>query len=374
MNNSDITKAKILLVDDNSINLQVLNSVLQKKGYVIYHAINGERAIELANSKLPDLILLDIMMPGMSGLKVCEILKANNKTKNIPIILLTVKSEPEDLVKGFKLGSVDYITKPFNQSELLARVENHLELKFAKDIILEQNKKLRKLNEEKNEFIGIAAHDLKNPLFSIKGFADIILNEAQSLSINEIKDFSGEIKLSAEQSLRIIYDLLDINKIEEGKIKLELDKFNINGLINRVMFTFSVQCDEKNIKIIFKDKETETIVHSDVDKVRQILDNLISNAIKFSPKGKQILISVHDCNKDNICIEVKDQGPGISEDDKKKLFTKFAKLSAKPTNNEISTGLGLSIVKKYAQMLNGDVWCDSVLGKGASFIFMLPKE
>jgi len=373
MKKSYLQKARILLVDDDSVNIHVLNTILQKEGYEIFNATNGEQAIEIALSQLPDLIILDIMMPGMDGLQVCEILKENKNTENIPVILLTVKAEPEDKIDGFKYGGVDYISKPFDQGELLARVRNHLELKFAKDLILEQNEKLKRLNEEKNEFIGIAAHDLKNPLFSIKGFADIILNEADTLSIEEIKDFSSEIKFSAEQSLRIIYDLLDINKIEEGKIKLEFEYFNISDLISRVISTFSIQSKEKNIELIFNNNDIKINVHSDLDKVRQILDNLVSNAIKFSPMGKKVLISVYDCKKESVCIEVKDEGPGISDDDKKKLFKKFAKLSAKPTNNEVSTGLGLSIVKKYAQLLNGDIWCESKLGEGASFILMLPK-
>lgn len=368
------TIAKILLVDDNPINIQVLNSIFKKKEYELYNSTNGEQAIELAISKLPDLILLDIMMPGMDGLKVCEILKANNRTKDIPIILLTVKSEPEDLVEGFKMGGVDYISKPFNQSELLARVENHLELKFAKDLIIQQNEKLIKINNEKDEFVGIAAHDLKNPLFCIKGFSDILLSEAETLTVAEIKEFSSQIKLSSDQSLRIIYDLLDINAIEEGHINLNFEEFSVNNLINRVLTTFSLLTEEKKINIIFDDKDSNKLVYSDIDKVRQILDNLISNAIKFSPFGKQININVYDCKENCVCVAVKDEGPGLSDEDMKKLFTKFAKLSAKPTNNEISTGLGLSIVKKYAQLLKGDVSCESTLGEGAVFILELPKK
>ena len=160
----------ILIVDDTPKNVQLLGSILSKEHYEIVIAENGKEALEIINDFIPDLILLDIMMPEMDGYEVCQILKGNPETEEIPIIFLTAKSSPEDVVKGFKLGAVDYVTKPFAKLELLSRVRTHIELKIARDlqkenlkIITEKNKKLEELNNLKDKFLGIAAHDLRDP-------------------------------------------------------------------------------------------------------------------------------------------------------------------------------------------------------------------
>jgi CheY-like chemotaxis protein len=167
-------KSRVLVVDDISKNLQIVGTMLRNEGYQVMPATSGVQALERALGQPPHLILLDLMMPEMDGLEVCRRLKAEPLTRQIPVIFLTASNEMEHLVKGFEAGAVDYITKPFNAPELLARVRTHLELQLARE-------RLREMNEEKNEFMGIAAHDLRNPLSAIKGFAEMIVEDAQSL-------------------------------------------------------------------------------------------------------------------------------------------------------------------------------------------------
>src|SRR5262249_11632109 len=171
----NLAKSRILVVDDVVQNLQVVGTMLRNEGYDVMPASSGPQALERVRVRLPDLILLDLMMPEMDGLEVCRRLKADPQNRQIPIIFLTASNEMEHLVKGFEAGAVDYVTKPFNGAELLARVRTHLELKLARE-------RLREMNDEKNEFMGIAAHDLRNPLSAIRGYAEMMLEDAQELN------------------------------------------------------------------------------------------------------------------------------------------------------------------------------------------------
>ena len=361
----------IIIVDDIVKNLQVLGTMLEEENFDVAVAQDGFEALDIIEADPPDLILLDIMMPEINGYEVCEKLKQNEKTKDIPVIFLTAKNESEDVVAGFKIGGVDYVTKPFNKDELLVRIKTHLELKYSKDIILRQNAKLRELNDEKNEFLGIAAHDLKNPLSGIKGLAELIA--MGNMEEAEIIDFANHIKTSAEFMFGLITDLLDINSIEEGKLNLNCEVFPINALLNNAILEFKQRAEAKNIELISNIKTTYVMVNLDMPKTRQVIENIISNAIKFSPLNKQIYINSSVEKSNNfVLIEVQDQGPGISSEDMKKLFGKFARLSARPTADEHSTGLGLSIVKKLVEAMGGKIWCARQPGKGSSLKFTFP--
>lgn len=361
-------KYLVLIVDDNPLNIQVLGEHLRKPEIDIAIALNGHKAINIAQNKIPDLILLDVMMPELNGFEVCKLLKDNEITKEIPVIFLTAKVATEDIVYGFELGAVDYITKPFNPTELKSRVDTHLQLQDYKKQILNDKKVLEKLNVEKNEFLGIAAHDLKNPIFSIKLLAKIIRDE--ELDKSEIEEFSNDIITSSDRMLEIISNLLDINAIESGKVNMHFDDIFVYPHLEYLVASYLEIAKNKNIEIIFEAKEKPN-VYCDLNSLKQIFDNLISNAIKYSPLGRKIYVNLSI--RDNFCrFEVKDQGPGISADDMKKLFGKFTKLTARPTANEHSTGLGLSIVKTYTEAMGGKVWCESELGEGATFIVELP--
>jgi signal transduction histidine kinase len=365
----------VLAVDDILQNLQVLGAILMDEGYEVSIAQSGIEALEALEHDTPDLILLDVMMPNMTGFEVCEKIKQNPTLAAIPIIFLTAKSEIEDIVRGFKLGGVDYITKPFNKDELLVRINTHLNLKFARDLIIKQNTRLEQLNLEKNEFLGIAAHDLKNPLTAIKGLSEVLADPNSGLDKDEILDFSKMILHSSEFMFQIIIDLLDINAIEEGKINFNIEEIDAFELLKLVSNKFRMRAEDKRIKLNLIPNNDTLHAFADPGRCQQILDNLVSNAIKFSPFDRNIWIAASKTvDEKYIKIEVKDEGPGISEDDMKKLFGKFTRLSARPTNNENSTGLGLSIVKRLVEEMRGRIYCESKLGEGAKFVLELPTE
>ena len=358
-------KSRILVVDDISKNLQVVGTILRNEGYHVMPATSGLQALERVSAQPPDLILLDLMMPEMDGLEVCSRLKADPLTRQIPVIFLTASNEMEHLMKGFEAGAVDYITKPFNAPELLARVRTHLELKHARE-------RLREMNEEKNEFMGIAAHDLRNPLSAIQGYAEMIIEDAQSLAHRDLEGNGQRIREAAKRMTEMVQNFLDANRIERGELKLNMAISDLSPLLQSVLVTQSPHATAKGQMIQLELPPTPTLALADVSITFQVFENLVSNAVKYSPPGKKIFVRLK-AEAGVVRFEVEDQGPGLSKEDQKKLFGKFARLSAKPTGGEHSTGLGLSIVKRLVEAMNGKVWCESELGMGAKFIVTIPQ-
>ncbi len=356
-------KSRILVVDDISRNLQVVGTMLRDAGYHVMPATSGAQALERLKAQPPDLILLDLMMPEMDGLEVCRRLKSDPASRPIPVIFLTASNEMEHLVKGFELGAVDYVTKPFNPPELLARVHTHLELKRARE-------RLREMNDEKNEFMGIVAHDLRSPLGTITGFAELIL-EDPGMDRAELVDCVRRTLETATRMAEMIQNLLDANRIERGEMELRLGPSDLGPVLNSVVETQRPRAAAKRQTIHLESDPTPAVVLVDPSVTVQVLENLISNAVKYSPPGKSIFVRLKK-NAQAVRVEIQDQGPGLSAEDQKKLFGKFARLSAKPTGGEHSTGLGLSIVKKMVEAMNGKVWCESELGHGATFIAEFP--
>ena len=356
-------KPRILAVDDVLQNLQVVGTMLRNEGYDVMPAGSGAQALERVRVRLPDLILLDLMMPEMDGLEACRRLKADLATRHIPIIFLTASNEMEHLVKGFEAGAVDYVTKPFNGAELLARVRTHLELKLARE-------RLREMNDEKNEFMGIAAHDLRNPLSAVKGYAEMVMEDAQALSHPGLEENGRRIRDTAARMAEMVQNLLDVNAIERGEMKLKLAPTDLDPALNQVIETQRPRAAVKQ-QTIHLQTEPASVVLADPSVTVQVFENLVSNAVKYSPPGRKIFVRLKQDAK-GVRVEVQDQGPGLSAEDQKKLFGKFARLSAKPTGGEHSTGLGLSIVKKMVEAMNGQVWCESELGRGATFVVQFP--
>ena len=367
-------KSLILVVDDISKNLQVVGTLLRRENYRVVPATSGAQALERVRADPPDLILLDLMMPEMDGLEVCRRLKAEPLTQRIPVIFLTASNEMEHLVQGFEMGAVDYVTKPFNPPELLARVRTHLELKHARE-------RLREMNEEKNEFMGIVAHDLRNPLGAITGYAEMVLEELASLpppseekfacSVREATQCTGRIWDASRRMAGMVQNLLDANRIERGEMKLNRTPTELAALVSSVVETQQPRATAKQQTIHLQNETAPVNVIVDSNVMVQVLENLVSNAVKYSPPGKNIFVRLKK-EAGAVRCEVQDEGPGLSAEDQKKLFGKFARLSAKPTGGEHSTGLGLSIVKKMVEAMNGKVWCESEPGEGALFVVQLP--
>ena len=307
------TDGLILIVDDVPQNLQVLRSTLQKSNYRIAAANNGEVALRYLQKNTPDLILLDVMMPVINGFEVCKQIKAQDHLKDIPVIFLTARTEKEDVVKGFEAGGVDYITKPFNMSELISRVKTHISLKNARDTILNMNESLIALNEEKTELMHIASHDLKNPLTAI-------LMHAQSLKdLNPIESESYEggeaILRSGSKMLDIITNLLDMQRLEAGQEDSTPELIDIIELVSQVLKEHQSHAQKKQMHVQWNPENELFFTESNWRLLQQILDNLISNALKYTPPGGNITVDVQAGPESSLRLSIQDSGPGFTPED-----------------------------------------------------------
>ena len=370
----EIANKRILVVDDVEENTYIVSTILKSAGYTPIVANSGKQAIQLAEQQHPDLMLLDINMPEMNGYEVCKYFKEREVISDIPVVFLTVHADAESISKAFDVGAVDYLTKPFKKAELLARVRVHIALRQALETLEHQNEKLQRLNDEKNEFLGIAAHDLKNPLNSIRGMAQMIVKrKTVELAEEEIDDMSHQIETQSNFMFEIITNLLDVNKIENGKLTLQMMPVELLMSLDNVVSRYQIPATKKNITLSFETEADSPQIYADPTLTIQILDNIVSNAVKYSPSEKRVWVRlVEDATNKKVRVEVQDEGPGFSDEDKKKLFGKFARLSAKPTGGEHSTGLGLSIVKRLTEAMGANIWCESELGKGAKFVIEFP--
>jgi len=357
---------RILIVDDTPENLDILGKTLRPEGYNLAVANNGEQALKTITHFKPDLILLDVMMPGIDGYETCKTIKQMENMCDIPIIFVTAKHSPDDIIHGFNAGGVDYINKPFVQAEVCARVKSHLQLHAAK-------KHLIKLNYQKNKFLGIAAHDLRNPLTSIMGFSDLMLTEIKNNTFNAMRcQKMASLIFRASTSMRnLINDLLDISAIEEANLILDKKNHSICELITERVNIAQTQFVNKNISISLE-CTGNIMATMDNDKIARVIDNLISNAIKFSPKHTHILITAKPMKK-HIIVSIIDEGPGIPTNEVDSIFDEFKTLSTRPTAGEKSTGLGMYIVKNIIQAHQGEIFIENNINVGAKVSFTLPS-
>ena len=272
----------ILVVDDVGKNIQVVGGILSKAGYEIMPANSGMQALERVKSKLPDLILMDLMMPDMDGLEACRRLKSDPATACVPVIFLTASNQMEHLVEAFTVGAVDYVTKPFNALELLARVRTHLELKQTRDALLRQTERLREVNKDKDEFLGIAAHDLRNPLGNIISTCQLLMDEPDA-DPAFVREMVGLIDTTATHMSQLVKNLLDVNAIEQGELKLTPQRISLGEIVESVLDGSRHKAAQKEQTIQYTVLGDPPCVVADPDATQQIVDNLVSNAIKYSP-------------------------------------------------------------------------------------------
>ena len=356
---------RILIVDDVPKNIQVLGNILMAENYQLSYSQNGKEALAAVKQNDFDLILLDIMMPVVDGYEVCRQLKSDSKTKDIPIIFLTAKVEKESVVKGLKLGAVDYVTKPFYAEELLARVRTHLSLKDKTEqlqsinVILEQkvaertaqlkeaNEKLSTLEKAKSDFLTIISHEIRTPLNGISGFADILLD---SLASTEHEEFIKYLKLSSDRLVRFSEIALLITQLNAEKYTFEMIPMNVEKIISSALEEVQEKLGLANIKIE-KDFTKDINIITNHNLIQKSLVNILENSIEYSPENGQIFINT-STDKGTINIEICDQGPGFSEEALSKLFEYF---STDDIMHSEGLGLGLAAVKLVMDSHSGSI-------------------
>ena len=351
----DLKNAEILIVDDNPKNLQVLSNILVQQGYSIEFATDGYQAIDWIENKPFDLILLDVMMPEIDGFEVCQKLKAKKEFNGIPIIFLTAKTDKESIIKGFESGGQDYITKPFDSHELLARVETHLILKFSQEKLKNVNKWLEEqvalkteelrvaydeltlLDEAKIEFLKILSHELRTPLNGIKGFTQILKQKLNP----DLLHYIDIIDLSADRLERFSRVALLISSLRTKSYPLKLEKIGVYSILKDTCNDFTEQLDEKNLEIQCESTFNDDIITADSELIKETFNQLIENAIIYSDNSGKINVSISD--DDNlVTILIKDSGTGFSNEALENIFQPFG-LGQDHIDKKV--GLGLHLVK-----------------------------
>lgn len=369
------SRGNILIVDDTPNNLRLLSSMLTQQGYEVRSAISGSVALMAVRTVHPDLILLDINMPKMGGYEVCERLKADEQIREIPVIFLSALSETLDKVKAFQVGGLDYITKPFQVEEVLARVENQLTLrKMQIDLQQARADALRALAQEqelsrlKSEFVSMISHDFRNPLTSIRGFTDLIRYANPALAPDVQSRYFDKIDTAIDHILYLLDEVLLIGSIEAGKVQYRPVCFNLSHFCEELTESLRLGISSQH-EIQFNHSGDCPQAEMDQMLLRQILTNLLSNAIKYSPEGGTIQFDLH-CHDGSAVFRVQDQGIGIPPENQHHLFETFYRCSN--VGDIKGTGLGLSVVKRCVDAQQGNVAIDSKQGAGTTVTVTLP--
>jgi signal transduction histidine kinase len=312
----------------------------------------------------------------MDGLEVCRMLKNEADSADIPVIFITARTETDDILRGFDLGAVDYITKPFKPAELVARVRTHLELKTSRDLLFTYNrqlerisKHLRRLNADKNRFLGIVSHDIRGAFGNVVSVSRLLADE-----VGEPQDEAGEllrdIGVEAEHMISLAQNLLNIDAIEHGKVRLKEERVECRDLLDYSINAHQMAARSKHLTCRISSDNSS--IRGDLTACRQILTNLVSNAVKYSLSHSQIWLQANLQEDGRVKLSVRDEGPGLSAEDQKKLYQPFTRLSTKAEGNEHSVGLGLCIVKLMVDGMGGEIICESSLGAGTTFSVLLP--
>ena len=362
----------VLIIDDVDANVLLLKLLISKAGYKILTATNGQEAIKLVEENNPDLILLDIMMPIMDGHEVAKKLKEMPDKANIPIIFLSALSSTEEIVKGFKLGAADYITKPFNKEELLTRINHQVDLIHAKKTIVQQTIELKKTIQGRDKLYSVIAHDLRSPIASIRMVMEVLINGIPKEALEpEMYDLLIMANRLTDDSFNLLDNLLKWTKSQTGRLNTVFqDDVHIMDLITGVVDVMRGVAKLKNITINLHGTTART-ARLDIDMIKVALRNIMSNAIKFSYDNSTVDVSVKE-EEARVVIEVKDQGAGINPEKQKLLFKTDTHFTSFGTGNEEGSGLGLLLCNEFVKRNGGTLWFTSEEGKGSVFSFDIP--
>ncbi|MCT7978047.1 response regulator [Laspinema olomoucense] len=368
------THKDILIVDDTPINLRVLAKILSDRGYKVRKALNGQIALTACQTLVPDVILLDIMMPDMDGYEVCQRLKADPKTQDIPVIFISALEDEWDKVKAFKSGGSDYITKPFQIEEVLARVKHHLTIQHLQYQLKVQNAELQALNaqlvqsnKELEQFAHVASHDLQSPLQVIIGNADLLTWKYEQQLGPDGDRYLTNIMEASGRMTHLIQDLLTYSKL--GIPQPEFEAIDCNFVLEEALANLSGEISKSGANITHAHLPT---IRGDEIQLMQLFQNLMANAIKFRlpDVSPEIDISCNLNNPEEWQFEIRDNGIGIDPEQGDRIFEAFYRLHS--YNEYPGTGIGLTLCKKVVERHGGRLWFSSIKGEGTTFYFTFP--
>ncbi|MDM8527558.1 hybrid sensor histidine kinase/response regulator [Anaerolineales bacterium HSG24] len=396
MTTSEQTEQTILIVDDNPTNLGVLADYLEDYGFDILTAMDGEDSLNTVFKIKPDIILLDVMMPGIDGFEVCRRLKAAEATRDIPVIFMTALAGEDDKIKGFDVGAVDYVTKPIQQREVLARVITHLHIQAQTKQLQQQaeklaiqteklqsqaeelqakNQQLVELNVSKDKFFSIVAHDLKGPFVPLLGDTEQLAEVGNTYTPEQVEKVGKSLHRTAKNTFNLLETLLQWARIQMGRIEYLPSRLNLTNIIDQTINLLTEVAFNKQI-VLQNKLQIPVYLYADENMLKTIIRNLINNALKFTPNGGQVIIGAQKQPQNPKFVElwVSDTGVGISQINIEKLFKIGEHHTTLGTDEEKGTGLGLTMCYEMVEKHGGQIWVESEVGQGTTFRVTLPAD
>ena len=360
------TATKILCVDDIDDNLRLLRADLEDEGFVVETAHNGKAALESIERDPPAAVILDWMMPGLTGIETLRRIRETRPSAELPVIMATALSEVENVVEAFSEGANDYVTKPIEIEILIARLRAHLRIR---ELTEERNN----LAKKKDEFLSIVSHDLKNPIGVILGFAQLLPRFIDPAALGQKpKEMLASIVRNAQAMVQMVDDYMDVEALESGKLQVDLVPIDLGAIVSDVVTSMRPDATIKRIEIDTLLRGDAAWAMGDANRMRQVVANLVGNAVKFSPYDTRVSVELATVGR-GVTLRVQDEGPGLTEADRKQLFGKYQRLSARPTAGEKSTGLGLYVCRMIVEMIGGTIEAElRGPSKGAAFVVCLP--
>ena len=405
----NLIQTPILIVDDNPDNLRVLAQQIRNAGWQVAIAKDGATAIEQAQYNPPVLILLDVLMPGIDGFETCRELKSLPETKDIPIIFMTALNDTENKVKGFSSGGVDYITKPFQWEEVLARIDLHCQLHFLNQQREQQNQLLEEKVKErtaelieslvylqesqeqlqrsfeevqkakelaesadraKSDFLRNMSHEFCTPLNSILGYTYLVLQE-EALSPQSL-DGLQKIQKSGWKLLKMVRNILTLSKAKKDELKLNFELFDVKKILQNIERDFQPIAEKNNNQLEIESEAVGTI-YSDFEKVQKTLELILDNACKFTQEGR-ISVTLSQPDRNSLSIAIEDTGIGISPDEIPRIFLPFTQIDSSIRRKYEGTGLGLAVAQRLVRLIGGKIVVKSQMGLGSIFTVILPLD
>lgn len=365
----DAVTGRVLVVDDQENNRLLLKDLLEAQGHEVVEAVDGTDALRHVVDSIPDVVLLDVGMPGMDGFEVCRRLKADPATAAIPVLLVTALSQRDQRLLGIGAGANDYITKPIDKSDLSLRVRNAIRMRQLYVEVEEQYRRLERLELLRDSLVHMIVHDLRSPLAGIRAYLDLIkLDGAGKLDATMTESIDEARKVAVEMT-DMVSDLLDVSRLEAGQMPLELASVDLGVVVAEGVA--GVAGASPRVSIRLESTPEQLRVVCDASVVRRIVANLVGNSIKFTPASGKIRVVVQGDGHE-VKVAVRDTGPGIPTEYHEKIFEKFGQVDAARHGARPSSGLGLTFCKFAVEVHGGRIGVESKVGEGSTFWFVLP--
>jgi two-component system sensor histidine kinase/response regulator len=361
---------KVLLVDDEPLNLDVLESFLLGLECESTRAASGDEALQSVEHGSPDLVLLDIMMPGMDGFEVCRRLKGGEKTRFIPVVMVTSLDQKADRIEAIKAGADDFITKPVDKAELRARVKSLLRMKSFHDELEKSHKEILELQTMKDNLVYMLIHDFKNPLTGILGYLDLIGLQSET-GCENCQQYAHNSQYLAKRMSSMVNDLMDIARLEKNVLPLRLDEVHLKDIVEDNLREFRHAIDEKSIKTVVEEGAEGVYVDADKTLLERVAGNILSNAIRYSEEYGNIIFKI-DAAGGKAVLSISDEGPGIPEEALGRVFEKFYQVEANVSDARTGAGLGLAFCDMVIKAHGGHIEVKNNPVSGCTFTITLP--